>query len=117
MVGGNSAQPGFILSLKRISTVKKHRVLVIGVGSIGERHLRCFGSTDRAELAFSEINDELRGTIADRYGINATFGNLDEAVAWQPEIAVVCAPADVHVPMTTRLAEAGIHVLCENHSA
>lgn len=112
-MGENSGQPGFILSLKRISTVKKHRVLVIGVGSIGERHLRCFGSTDRAELAFSEINDELRGTIADRYGINATFGNLDEAVAWKPEIAVVCAPADVHVPMTTRLAEAGIHVLCE----
>ena len=35
----------------------RHRVLVIGVGSIGERHLRCFQQTGRCQLSFVEIND------------------------------------------------------------
>ena len=40
-------------------------ILVIGVGSIGERHLRCFQATGRAEVSFVEINESLRATIAD----------------------------------------------------
>ena len=36
-----------------------HRVLIIGTGSIGERHLRCFLATDRAEAGFVEPRMEL----------------------------------------------------------
>lgn len=91
----------------------EHRVLIIGVGSIGERHLRCFGQTGRADLSFCEINDELRTVIADRYGVAHTFADFDDAVASHPDVAVICAPAHLHVPMATALADAGIHVLCE----
>ncbi len=58
-----------------------HRVLVVGVGSIGERHVRCFGRTGRAELAICETNPELRKTIAERYGIKLQYAKLDEALA------------------------------------
>ena len=43
-----------------------HRVLIVGVGSIGERHLRCFRATGRAEVSFVEINDELRRSVVER---------------------------------------------------
>lgn len=94
----------------------RHRVLVIGVGSIGERHLRCFQATGRCELSFVEINSELRQTIAERYGVQG-YSGLDEALeqpaGQRPAITVVCTPAHLHVPMAVRLAEAGIHLLIE----
>jgi predicted dehydrogenase len=90
-----------------------HQVLIVGVGSIGERHLRCFAQTKRAELSFCEINAPLRETIAGRYGVQKTFADFDEAVASRPDIAVICAPAHLHIPMAQKLASAGIHTLCE----
>jgi predicted dehydrogenase len=90
----------------------RHRVLVIGVGSIGERHLRCFQQTGRCELSFAEIDDALRQTIAERYG-TIGFASLDESISQRPDVAVVCTPAHLHVLMATQLAEAGIHLLIE----
>lgn len=91
----------------------RHRVLIIGVGSIGERHARCFGRTGRAEISICEINEPLRNTIADRYAIRSTFATLDDVLGERPDVAVICAPAHLHVPMATQLAEAGAHLLIE----
>ena len=90
-----------------------HRVLVIGVGSIGERHLRCFQSTGRAEMGLCEINDGLRDKIASQYGVASVFASLEDAleVAW--DAAVVATPAHTHIPIATRLARAGVHLLIE----
>ena len=93
-----------------------HRVLVVGVGSIGERHLRCLQATGRAELALCESNPELRRRIAERYGANECYTDLEEALSnasCRPDAAVIATPAPLHVPMATRLAEAGVHVLIE----
>ena len=89
-----------------------HNVLIIGAGSIGERHLRCFLATQRIAASFVEINAELRQTVAERYGVRA-FAGLDEALVEPPSVAVVAVPAHLHVAMATQLAERGIHVLIE----
>ena len=47
-----------------------NNVLIVGVGSIGERHLRCFQATGRADLSLCEIDDQLRERISARYGIS-----------------------------------------------
>ncbi len=91
----------------------RHRVLVIGVGSIGERHLRCFRATGRADLALVEVRDAVRRLVADRYGIEHAFADLDAALAHRPSVAVIATPAPLHVAMATRLAEAGVHILVE----
>jgi len=91
----------------------KHRVLVIGVGSIGERHLRCFQQTGRAEVGLCELNPTLRQTIAERYKIDRVFDNLDAAIASGFDIAVVCTPAQFHIPQATQLVNAGLAVLIE----
>ena len=59
---------------------RAHSVLIVGAGSIGERHLRCFQATGRAEVAFVEINDALRATISERYGVPG-FASIDNALA------------------------------------
>ncbi len=90
-----------------------HRLLIIGVGSIGERHLRCFGGTGRCELSICEPNDDLRTAVGDRYQVSRRFSALDEALREPPEAAVIAAPAQLHVPMAARLAQAGVHLFIE----
>lgn len=96
-----------------------HAVLIVGVGSIGERHLRCFQATGRAEVSLVEVNSALRATIAERYGVRA-YANLDEALTdrssdsrSQVLSAVVATPANHHVDIAIRLAEADHHLLIE----
>lgn len=94
-------------------------VLVVGAGSIGERHLRCFRETGRAEVAFVEINPELRRAIAERYGVTG-YGDLNDALADKSaggglgfSAAVVATPANHHLEIALRLANAGLHLLIE----
>ncbi len=96
-----------------------HSILIVGVGSIGERHLRCFQATGRAEVSFVEVNATLRATIAQRYAVRG-FANLEEALTVRgsaspnPKLsAVVATPANLHVDISVRLAEAGHHLLIE----
>ena len=91
----------------------KHEVLIVGVGSIGERHLRCFGSTGRAELSLCEINDGLRQRIADQYDVARAYSDLAEALAQPHDAVVICAPAHLHIPMALAAAETGLHMLIE----
>ncbi len=90
-----------------------HRVLVVGAGSIGERHVRCFLATGRAELAVCEVNAAVRGAIAEKYAVTAAFDDFDAALAARPEVVVVATPAHLHVPMATAAASAGAHLLIE----
>jgi predicted dehydrogenase len=93
--------------------VKQHRVLIVGAGSIGERHARCFGATDRASVAVCEVNDETRASVAQRYGVSQTFADFDAVPNESFDAAVIATPAPLHVPMATRLAQAGVHLLIE----
>lgn len=93
--------------------MKPKNVLIVGVGSIGHRHLRCFQATGRANLAICEVNRKLAAEIAGQYGIERVWHDLDAALAEPFDAAVVTTPAHLHVAMATRLAEAGVHVLIE----
>ncbi|MCC6124634.1 MAG: Gfo/Idh/MocA family oxidoreductase [Pirellulales bacterium] len=88
-------------------------ILVIGVGSIGQRHLRCFQSTGRARVSFCEIDPRLRRRIAQEYRIDRHYADLETALADRQDAAVVATPAPLHVPIALRLAEAGLHILLE----
>ncbi len=88
-------------------------VLVVGVGSIGLRHLRCFQATGRVNLSICEINAELRRQVAEEYGIAHTYPDLDSALGDAHDAAVIAAPAHLHIPMASQLARAGVHLLIE----
>ena len=111
----SSNRPAIELSVTGQSDydMNRHKVLVVGVGSIGERHLRCFGRTGRAELSFCEINDELRQRIAGQYDVERTYDQLSTALADPHDAIVICAPANLHIPMAIEAAEAGLHTLIE----
>jgi predicted dehydrogenase len=89
------------------------RVLVVGVGSIGQRHVRCFQNTGRAEVSICEIDSALRSRVARDYRIDRCYADLDAALADRHDAAVIATPAHLHVPMAIRVAEAGLHLLVE----
>lgn len=91
----------------------KHRVLIIGGGSIGERHLRCFLKTGEADVSLCEINADLRARLEGQYEIRKCHADLDAALAQPPELAVVCTPAHLHISQSIQCAQAGAHLLIE----
>jgi predicted dehydrogenase len=87
-------------------------LLVIGCGSIGERHLRCFQKTGRARVTACDTNPELRRKMAETYSVPVT-DDWKKALATGFDAAVICTPAPFHVPMGTFALESGAHVLVE----
>ena len=91
----------------------RRRVLVVGVGSIGERHVRCFLSTGRVELSVCDVDESLARAVCERHHIDTRHASLDDAISSDIDAAVICTPAHLHVPMATRLADRGVDLLIE----
>lgn len=88
-------------------------VLIVGCGSIGERHLRCFQQTGRASVAACDTSAALRDRMAATYGV-PTFADAAAAIApGRFDVVVVCTPAPLHIPLALAALNAGSHVLIE----
>ncbi|MEX0643383.1 MAG: Gfo/Idh/MocA family oxidoreductase [Pirellulales bacterium] len=94
-------------------TKQRFRVLVVGVGSIGERHVRCFLQTERCDVSICEVNSAIRETVALRHAIKHQFADVEKALANSYDAAVVAVPAHLHVPIAKVAADSGTHVLIE----
>ncbi len=92
-----------------------HRILIVGTGSIGERHLRCFRATKRAQLSICETNEQQRRTIIERYPGTEGFGDYETALkSLRPgDTVLVATPAQLHVPMARQAVELGLHAFIE----
>jgi predicted dehydrogenase len=90
-----------------------HSTLIIGCGSIGERHLRCFQKTGRCSVAACDTNPTLLATIKERYGVQV-FSSLDAALAEARfDSVVICTPAHLHLPIAIKLLNLRLHVFIE----
>jgi len=87
-------------------------VLVVGCGSIGERHLRCFQQTGRAAVIGCDPSDALRATIGQHYGVE-TCADYETALAGAVDAVIICTPPPLHIPMALAALAAGKHVLIE----
>ncbi len=87
-----------------------NRVLIVGFGSIGKRHLRvirqCNPEADIRILRHQPSADypELS---------NGHFSDPDSALRFRPQLAVVASPAPFHIQIAERLISIGTHVLIE----
>lgn len=86
------------------------RVLIVGLGSIGKRHLRLARELlPQAEIAVLRHKIDLK--IPE--GADYVFSNMVAALAFSPTLAVVANPATFHLSTAMPLAEAGVHLLIE----
>jgi predicted dehydrogenase len=90
-----------------------HSVLIVGCGSIGERHLRCFLETRRAAVTASDTLPSVLSRIKETYGVQTTSDWAAEVRSGRHDVAVICTPASMHVEMATMALDCGLHVLIE----
>ena len=89
-----------------------HSILVVGCGSIGERHVRCFQQTGRAYALACDSNAALLERLAGSYSVE-TFTDYSHALDAPVDAVVICAPAHLHIPMALQALQRGKHVLIE----
>jgi predicted dehydrogenase len=90
-----------------------HSILIIGCGSIGERHLRCFQKTGRCKPGVCDANAALLQEVGARYGV-PTFPDLKSALNAQPwDALVICTPAHTHLAIAREGAAHGAALLIE----
>ncbi len=87
------------------------RVLVVGPGSIGRRHLENLRALGCERAACRRDGAETAETVG-RLGV-PVFASLEEAEAWAPDAVVVATPTSGHVAAARWAVERGCHVLVE----
>jgi predicted dehydrogenase len=87
------------------------RLLIVGLGSIGSRHLR-IARTLLPNACIGVLRHRACAELAES-GADHCFTRLDAALAFEPQAAVVASPATRHLDSALPLARAGVHLLVE----
>ena len=102
------------------------RILFIGLGGAGQRHLRLFKenladenvefiayrSTNKTPLLNPDFSVNQEESLESVYGIKV-YDNLDEVLALKPDLAVISTPSSMHLKYAQLCAEKSIDVFVE----
>jgi predicted dehydrogenase len=101
------------------------KVLIAGLGSIGQRHLRnlrtllgpdveilAYRVRELPHVLTEEREIEFGSNVETKYDIKA-YGDLEQALAQQPTAAFICNPTSLHQTIAISAARAGCHLFVE----
>jgi predicted dehydrogenase len=87
-----------------------NKILIVGFGSIGARHARVVKALyPNIEIGILHHRESATSQASD----NHEFFSIEDALAFEPEIAIIANPSPFHVLVAQSLANAGIHLLIE----
>jgi predicted dehydrogenase len=84
--------------------------LVVGGGSIGNRHLRNLKELGVAQLGLVEPDSARREAVA---ALVRVFSSLGESFDWSPDFVVVASPTDLHAEQALEAVRRGFAVFVE----
>lgn len=91
----------------------RRRVLVVGCGSIGQRHARLLAERPEIEVWVCDtLPANLQAALAQAPGARP-WTDYPAALAAGPDAVFVCTPNHLHRPLAEAALAAGSHVLCE----
>jgi predicted dehydrogenase len=88
------------------------KILVIGCGSIGERHIKNLKSLSAGSIIAYDINSDRLQEIKEKYSLDV-FENIDVAFHQNPDAVIVCTPPTLHIPMAIKAVDHNAHVFIE----
>lgn len=87
------------------------RFLIVGLGSIGQRHLANL-RTLRPDSRIAALRRSINYTSMPA-GCEAQFNSVEEGQAFKPDAVILAGPAPTHVPLALAFVERGVPVLIE----
>jgi predicted dehydrogenase len=88
------------------------KILVIGCGSIGERHIKNLITLSAGSIIVSDTNPDRLEYIKEKYFLDV-FDDVDAAFTTHPDIVLVCTPPPLHIPLAMKAVDHGCHVFIE----
>jgi predicted dehydrogenase len=85
------------------------KILIVGLGSIGQRHAACLQKISGVEIA---VLRTAKGTMKEKSGYTE-FYNFEDALAYQPDGVVIANPTSLHVETALPFLQKGIKTLIE----
>lgn len=85
------------------------KILIVGLGSIGQRHAGCLQKISGVEIAVLRTS---KGTLKEKSGFTE-FYNLEDALAYQPDGVVIANPTSLHVETALPFLQREIKTLIE----
>lgn len=89
------------------------RLLVVGCGSVGKRHLGNFQQLGVPHLGGVDPRSDRRQEVTQRLGISAVYASTEEALADKYNAVVVGVPTAYHLEVARQAIASGAHVLME----
>ncbi|MDC0357814.1 Gfo/Idh/MocA family oxidoreductase [Oligoflexia bacterium] len=86
------------------------KTLIVGYGSIGQRHCRNLKQLD-PDMAITVLRRP--GSKGDQQGNLPTVYSIEEALQAAPKAALICSPAACHIDTALALADKGVHLFIE----
>lgn len=90
---------------------KKLKVLVVGTGSVGRRHIENLLSFG-VEVSAFRYRSEVKGELSKQYGINI-FDSIKDAINSSQDAVVIANRTDQHIPVALTAAKKGLHLFIE----
>ena len=88
------------------------KCLVIGCGSIGERHIRNLQKLSVDKILVCDTNSERLTYIEKNYRISA-YTDLDEALQQKVDAAIICVSPNLHIPIALQCIKHDAHLFVE----
>jgi len=92
--------------------VSKLNLLVIGCGSIGERHIYNLKKMGVKKLAICDIDKQRSNYVSKKYKIK-NFYDLNSALAYKPDVSFICTYPTSHVSIAKNCIQSNSHVFIE----
>jgi len=89
------------------------KILVIGAGSIGKRHISNLNLLGYKNIDVIDINNENLNYIKNNFEIKNTFINLKDVSDKNYDVGFILTPPIYHIPMALEMAKKKIDLFIE----
>jgi predicted dehydrogenase len=90
----------------------KLKALVIGCGSIGERHLHNLKKIGIKNIAIFDMDRKKVETLSRKY-LTQKFDSLESALSFKPDFSVICTYPSSHLEIANQCINHGSHIFIE----